>query len=63
MKHPAMFRFATKLIVASAVLTRATDVFAHNGHGLSGSHWHASDTLGFVVVVALAVAAVWLSRK
>jgi hypothetical protein len=35
---------------------------AHDGHGLAGLHWHASDTWGFVVVVALAAAAVWMSR-
>ncbi len=35
---------------------------AHPGHGLDGSHWHASDAWGFGVAVALAVVAVWLSR-
>jgi hypothetical protein len=34
---------------------------AHDGHGLSGSHWHASDALGFVAV--LVVAAVWWARR
>ena len=37
-------------------------VFAHDGHGLSGSHWHASDTWGFLTVGALVALAVWLSR-
>ncbi|MFO1245642.1 MAG: hypothetical protein U1E71_10755 [Ramlibacter sp.] len=58
-----MVSTATKLIAACAALTGATAVFAHEGHGLGGSHWHASDTLGFVVVVALAAVALWLSRK
>ena len=37
---------------------------AHEGHGLFGSHWHATDVLGFVgVVVAIAVALWWSSGK
>jgi hypothetical protein len=38
-------------------------VFAHDDHGLSGSHWHASDTWGFVTGGALLALAVWLSRR
>jgi hypothetical protein len=37
--------------------------FAHDGHGLFGSHWHATDALGFVVVGGLIALAVWLSKK
>ena len=47
----------------ACLATCATGAWAHEGHGLAGSHWHASDTLGFVVVALLAAAAVWLSRK
>ena len=37
---------------------------AHEGHGLFGSHWHTTDTLGFVaVVVAIAVALWWSGGK
>jgi Co/Zn/Cd efflux system component len=37
---------------------------AHDGHGLFGAHWHATDTLAFVgVVVAIAVALWWSSGK
>ena len=35
---------------------------AHDGHGLGGSHWHASDALGFVAVLVV-VAAVWWARR
>ena len=35
---------------------------AHEGHGLSGSHWHASDLFGPLMLVAVA-AAVWCARK
>jgi len=31
---------------------------AHDGHGLSGSHWHAWDALGFAAAVVVGVA-VW----
>jgi Co/Zn/Cd efflux system component len=36
---------------------------AHDGHGLGGSHWHASDALGFVAVVVVVAAVWWASRK
>ena len=40
---------------------------AHEGHGLPGaSHWHASDTGGFVMLAAVAAAAGamwWRNRK
>jgi hypothetical protein len=36
---------------------------AHEGHGLFGSHWHATDALGFVGVAALIGFAIWMSRK
>ncbi len=36
---------------------------AHEGHGLPGSaHWHATDTLGFIGVAAVA-ALVWFIGK
>jgi hypothetical protein len=37
---------------------------AHAGHGLaSTSHWHASDTLGLLLVAALSAGAWWFSRR
>jgi len=51
---------ALKLIAISAINTWSITVFAHDGHGLPGAHWHATDVLGFVVLgVAVAI---WLSR-
>ena len=38
-------------------------VMAHDGHGLSGVHWHATDVWGFVALGLLVAVAVWLSRK
>jgi Co/Zn/Cd efflux system component len=58
-------RLATAPIAKfTAAAAFCAPAFAHDGHGLFGSHWHASDTLGFVgVVVAIAVALWWSSGK
>ncbi|WP_341906488.1 hypothetical protein [Polaromonas sp. YR568] len=47
----------------TTLMTAAVGASAHDGHGLAGTHWHATDTLGFVLVGVLALAAVWFSRK
>jgi hypothetical protein len=57
------FLNATTLIAAYAMSTRANTAFAHDGHGLAGTHWHATDVWGFVVVGGLAAAAIWVARK
>jgi len=49
------------LVVAAAFYT--LPALAHDGHGLFGSHWHATDALGFVAVGVLIALAVWLSKK
>ena len=54
---------ATVFVATYAVLTRAGTAFAHDGHGLTGSHWHATDVWGFVVVGGLAAAAIWYARR
>jgi uncharacterized membrane protein len=59
----ARFQNAITLIATFAVSTGASSVFAHDGHGLAGSHWHSTDVLGFVAVGCLAALAVWLSRR
>ena len=58
-----MKKITTQFIAASALFTWATAAFAHDGHGLSSPHWHATDTLGFVAVSAMIAVAIWLSRK
>jgi len=35
---------------------------AHDGHGLIGGHWHATDVLGFAVAGLIGLA-VWLRSK
>jgi hypothetical protein len=53
-----MKRFLSMPLMASSL-----PALAHEGHGLFGSHWHATDALGFVVVGGLIALAVWVSRK
>jgi hypothetical protein len=55
-------RIARRLAAAATLLATATTTLAHDGHGLAGSHWHATDTAGFAVVALLAGLAIWLSR-
>ena len=51
-----------KLLTLTAALP-TLPAWAHEGHGLFGSHWHATDALGFVALGALVALAVWLSKK
>jgi hypothetical protein len=37
--------------------------FAHEGHQLPGSHWHATDLWGFVAIGVLLAVATWQGRK
>ena len=58
-----MNKITPKLVAACAGIMGSTAVLAHEGHGLQGLHWHATDTLGFIAVAAMVAVAVWLSRK
>jgi hypothetical protein len=51
-----------KLIAISAIFKCSSSAFAHDGHGLKGIHWYATDVWGFVALAALVAAAIWLSR-
>jgi hypothetical protein len=53
----------TKLIAIGALFTKANAVFAHEGHGFTGSHWHASDVAGLAALGVLIALAIWLSKK
>ena len=55
-------KFAPKLLLVTLINLSATAAFAHNGHGLAGTHWHATDVLGFVAAALAVGLAVWLSR-
>jgi hypothetical protein len=54
--------FTIKLIAIQAIITPATSIFAHDEHGLQGSHWHASDTFGFVILAAAIGLTLWFGR-
>ena len=56
-----MKKTALSLSLVMAHLTQYT--FAHEGHGLGGTHWHATDALGFVVAAALIAAAFYFGQK
>jgi hypothetical protein len=53
----------SKSLMATTLASAALAAQAHEGHGLFGSHWHATDVLGFVGVAALIGFAIWLSSK
>jgi hypothetical protein len=53
-----------KLLTFSFALSPFTNIaWGHEGHGLGSSHWHATDTLGFLVVAALLMAAIYFGKK
>jgi hypothetical protein len=37
--------------------------FAHDGHGLAGAHWHATDSWGWLALAVAIAAAVWTARR
>ena len=49
-------------LAACALLARPLIAAAHDGHGPTGGHWHATDVWGFVAIGAAAVA-FWFSRR
>ena len=51
-----------RLPLATGLLLPAL-ALAHEGHGLGGTHWHASDVLGFVVGAVVVAALIWHLRK
>jgi glycerol kinase len=53
---------SSRLFVAALAGLHAP-VWAHDGHGLWGSHWHATDAWGFVVAIAVALAVWAIGRR
>ena len=56
------FRNTIKSIAACAVSMGATATFAHEGHGMVGAHWHATDAWGFVALGLMVAVALWIAR-
>jgi hypothetical protein len=52
-----------RILASLAALAAPGLALAHDGHGLAGTHWHASDVWGFVLIAALVGLAWWSSRK
>jgi hypothetical protein len=52
----ALSLFALMLSATSAAL-------AHEGHGLTGPHWHATDVVGYVGAALVAAGAWWMTRR
>ncbi len=46
-----------------AGLMTAAAAQAHEGHGLEGAHWHATDAWGWVALAAAAAALLWFLRR
>ena len=36
---------------------------AHRGHGMDAVHWHATDTLGFIVLAVAVGLVLWTIRR
>ena len=41
----------------------ALPALAHEGHGLHGPHWHATDAAIFIALAVVVVIAFWAGRK
>jgi hypothetical protein len=41
----------------------SNSALAHEGHGLAGSHWHATDPWGLIALAAVVAAALWAARR
>jgi hypothetical protein len=52
-----------KTLFLLAVALHGAAALAHDGHGLAGSHWHATDAFGLVAIVGAAAVAWWWSRR
>ena len=50
------------LIATAALALSAGLAAAHDGHGFSGAHWHASDLFGPLALV-VGIAALWFTRR
>ncbi len=57
-----MPQITIKTIAVSAMLVWANTAFSHSGHGLEGSHWHATDAWGFAALGVMVALAIWLTR-
>ncbi|MBX3655186.1 MAG: hypothetical protein KF686_13450 [Ramlibacter sp.] len=57
------FTSAPKFIATCVLLAWTTSTFAHEGHGLSGAHWHSTDVWGFLAAGAAVALAAWFGGR
>jgi hypothetical protein len=58
---PLSWRLSLSVFLALA--SWGGTALAHDGHGLGGAHWHATDALGFVAAAAIAALVFFLGKK
>lgn len=52
-----------KQLLTFCTLLAGSAAHAHEGHGLGGAHWHATDTVGFIVGTVAVAALLWWHRR
>jgi hypothetical protein len=52
-----------RLLMSCALYATPWLAYAHEGHGLPGAHWHATDAWGYVALAVIAAVSVWFSRR
>lgn len=58
---PLSWRLSVSVFLA--LVAWGGTALAHDGHGQGGTHWHATDVLGFVIAAALVALAFLLRKK
>ncbi|HYJ99608.1 MAG TPA: hypothetical protein VEX14_16220 [Burkholderiaceae bacterium] len=52
-----------KPLLGTLALAASPLALAHEGHGMDAFHWHATDTLGFIVLAVAAGLVLWAIRR
>ena len=58
-----MNRIANRTQATLAAFLLPAAAFAHDRHGATGAHWHATDTWGLLVLGCMLALALWLGRR
>ena len=52
-----------KPLLGALALALPSLATAHEGHGMGAHHWHATDTLGFIVLAVAVGLVLWTIRR
>ena len=52
-----------KPLLGTLALAASPLALAHEGHGIEAHHWHATDTLGFIVLAVAVGLVLWAIRR